>query len=106
MWRLAGHDWVVGVLNSSLAEEKVSHAYLFTGPPGIGKSTLALNLAQALLCEAKDKPCGDCEPCTIGMLTCTLCRTGWSPTFSQQTQCQAANRRPSLPCCHIPLLVS
>jgi DNA polymerase-3 subunit delta' len=63
MWRLVGHDWVLGVLNSSLAEERVSHAYLFTGPPGIGKSTLALSLAQALLCEAKDRPCGDCEPC-------------------------------------------
>ena len=63
MWRLAGHDWVVDMLNSSLAEGRVSHAYLFTGLPGIGKSTLALNLAQALLCEAKDKPCGDCEPC-------------------------------------------
>jgi DNA polymerase-3 subunit delta' len=63
MWQVAGHDWVVDMLNNSLAEEKVSHAYLFTGPPGIGKSTLALNLAQALLCEAKDKPCGECEPC-------------------------------------------
>ncbi len=63
MWRLAGHDWVLGVLNSSLAEERVSHAYLFTGPPGIGKATLAFSLAQALLCEAKDKPCGNCEPC-------------------------------------------
>jgi len=63
MWQVAGHDWVVDMLNNSLAEERVSHAYLFTGPPGIGKSTLALNLAQALLCEAEDKPCGECEPC-------------------------------------------
>jgi len=63
MWQVAGHDWVVDMLNNSLAKEKVSHAYLFTGPPGIGKSTLALNLAQALLCEAEHKPCGDCEPC-------------------------------------------
>ena len=63
MWQVAGHDWVVDMLNNSLAEDKVSHAYLFTGPPGIGKSTLALNLAQALLCEAGDKPCGECEPC-------------------------------------------
>jgi DNA polymerase-3 subunit delta' len=63
MWRLAGHDWALRVLRSSLAEERVSHAYLFTGPPGIGKSTLALSLAQALLCEGKDKPCGECEPC-------------------------------------------
>jgi len=63
MWHVTGHDWVVGVLNSSIAEERVSHAYLFTGPPGVGKSTLALNMARALLCEQPDKPCGNCEPC-------------------------------------------
>jgi DNA polymerase-3 subunit delta' len=63
MWHVTGHDWAVRVLESSIAEERVSHAYLFTGPPGVGKSTLALNMAQALLCQQPDKPCGNCEPC-------------------------------------------
>lgn len=63
MWQVTGHDWVVQMLKASLAEGKVSHAYLFTGPPNVGKSTLALNLAQALNCEAEDKPCGQCGAC-------------------------------------------
>ncbi|GAI32367.1 unnamed protein product, partial [marine sediment metagenome] len=41
----------------------VAHAYLFVGPPHVGKMTLALNLAQALNCEAVEPPCGECLPC-------------------------------------------
>lgn len=63
MWRVTGHDWVVSLLKGSIAEERVSHAYLFTGPPDVGKGTLALNLAQALNCLGEDKPCNECEAC-------------------------------------------
>jgi DNA polymerase-3 subunit delta' len=63
MWQVTGHDWVVRVLDRSLAEGKVSHAYLFTGPPNVGKTTLALNLGQALVCEGEDRPCGQCSSC-------------------------------------------
>lgn len=63
MWQVVGHDWVVTVLENSIAIGKVSHAYLFTGPPHVGRTTLALELAQALNCEGKDKPCGECAPC-------------------------------------------
>jgi DNA polymerase-3 subunit delta' len=63
MWKVAGHDWVVRALEAGLAEGKVAHAFLFTGPPNVGKTTLALNLAQALNCEAEDKPCGQCGSC-------------------------------------------
>ncbi|MBE9482400.1 MAG: AAA family ATPase, partial [Chloroflexi bacterium] len=41
----------------------VAHAYLFVGPPHVGKMTLALNLAQALNCEADKPPCGECASC-------------------------------------------
>jgi DNA polymerase-3 subunit delta' len=67
MWQVTGHDWAVRLLNGSLAEGKVSHAYLFTGPPNVGKSTLALNLAQALNCEGEDRPCGQCGSCRKAM---------------------------------------
>ncbi len=63
MWEVTGHDWAVGVLSASLAAGRVSHAYLFSGPPNVGKSTLALSLAQAVNCLGPDRPCHRCEPC-------------------------------------------
>jgi len=41
----------------------MAHAYLLVGPPHIGKMTLAINLAQALNCEADEPPCGECVSC-------------------------------------------
>jgi len=41
----------------------MAHAYLLGGPPHIGKMTLAINLAQALNCEADEPPCGECVSC-------------------------------------------
>jgi DNA polymerase-3 subunit delta' len=63
MWQVVGHQWAVRLLEKSLAQGRLSHAYLFTGPPRIGKTTLALNLAQALNCTGEDKPCGECLSC-------------------------------------------
>ena len=63
MWQVVGHDWAVRVLESSLETGKVSHAYLFAGPPSVGKTTLALNLAQALNCQGQNRPCQECESC-------------------------------------------
>lgn len=63
MWQVIGHDWIVALLSNSIASERISHSYLFTGPPHVGKGTLALALAQALNCEDKEKPCGQCVSC-------------------------------------------
>jgi len=46
-----------------LEKEVVAHAYLLVGPPHVGKMTLAINLAQALNCEAAEPPCGECVSC-------------------------------------------
>ncbi|MBV8087185.1 MAG: DNA polymerase III subunit, partial [Chloroflexi bacterium] len=52
MWRTRGHDGIVDLLKVSLAQGRVSHAYLITGPDHTGKGTLARELALALNCTA------------------------------------------------------
>ncbi len=63
MWQVVGQSRVVSLLQHSLERESLAHAYLFIGPPHVGKMTLALNLAQALNCQANEPPCGECASC-------------------------------------------
>jgi DNA polymerase-3 subunit delta' len=63
MWQLVGQDRAVTLLQRNLELGSVAHAYLVVGPPHVGKMTLALELAQALNCEAAEPPCGECDPC-------------------------------------------
>jgi DNA polymerase-3 subunit delta' len=63
VWPVLGHDWAVALLGQSLAAGRLSHAYLFCGPPQIGKTTLARALAQALNCTSAARPCGMCPSC-------------------------------------------
>ena len=62
-WQVVGQSKAVSLLQCSLERGNVAHAYLFVGPPHVGKMTLALNLAQALNCEAAEPPCGVCASC-------------------------------------------
>jgi DNA polymerase III subunit delta' len=62
-WNLIGHTWAVNALARSIAADKVAHAYLFTGPHAIGKTTLARALAQTLECTSAMRPCGECAAC-------------------------------------------
>jgi DNA polymerase-3 subunit delta' len=71
-WPLVGHERAVETLRRILRSGTVPHAYLFTGPPGSGKRTLALAFAMALNCQADapagqpwpDVPCGLCSSCS------------------------------------------
>jgi DNA polymerase-3 subunit delta' len=63
MWQVIGQARAVSLLKHSIESGALSHAYLFVGPQHVGKMTLALNLAQALNCEADDKPCLACDSC-------------------------------------------
>ena len=59
-----GHDWAVELLEHSVAIGHPAHAYLFAGPPRVGKTSLALYLARALNClDPQNKPCGSCRAC-------------------------------------------
>jgi len=65
-WNLLGHDWAVDMLRQHIARGSVRHAYLFTGPPGLGRRTLALRFAQALNCThplEAGLPCLQCRDC-------------------------------------------
>lgn len=63
-WKIIGHEWAVDYLRRSVAAGRDAHAYLITGPPGVGKAVLALRLAQALNCEHPDSaPCFSCNTC-------------------------------------------
>jgi len=64
-WGVIGHTWAVRLLARSLARGKLSHAYLFLGPPHIGKATLALALARAINCTGQAVPCGECRSCRL-----------------------------------------
>jgi DNA polymerase-3 subunit delta' len=64
-WGVVGQDRAVEVLRRGLSTGRVSHAYLLTGLPRVGKSTLARALAQALNCAETDPPCGQCRPCRL-----------------------------------------
>lgn len=63
MWQVIGQTRAVSLLQQSLKAGKLAHAYLLVGPPHIGKMTLAVLLAQALNCEADEKPCLACTAC-------------------------------------------
>lgn len=47
-WDIIGHEWAVDLLQNHLTHNHMRHAYLFTGPDGIGRRTLALRFAQAI----------------------------------------------------------
>jgi DNA polymerase-3 subunit gamma/tau len=69
---VAGQEHVTRTLLNALAQERVAHGYVFSGHRGIGKTTIARILAQALNCRTKigtperpsPEPCGICDSCT------------------------------------------
>lgn len=65
---LLGNEILRSNLTASLEKGHISHFYLISGPAGSGKHTLARQLAAALQCENRKKPCGHCAGCRKALL--------------------------------------
>ncbi len=64
-WDIIGHEWAVDFLRRSIGGGRAAHAYLLSGPSSVGKSLLALRIAQGMNCDT-----GGPDPC----LACRSCR--------------------------------
>ena len=61
-----GQEGLLADLRKAIREGRVGHAYLFLGPEGVGRRTLASIFAQALLCErGEEEPCDSCRSCRL-----------------------------------------
>ena len=63
MWQIVGQSRAVSLLQRSLEQGAISHAYLLVGPPHVGKMTLALDLARVVNCRGDEPPCSACDAC-------------------------------------------
>ncbi|VAW64078.1 DNA polymerase III subunits gamma and tau [hydrothermal vent metagenome] len=63
---MVGQEHILRALINALDEDRLHHAYLFTGTRGVGKTTIARIFAKSLNCETgiTSKPCGKCGACT------------------------------------------
>lgn len=65
-WQIYGHEWASQILQKHITQNNVRHAYLLSGPPGIGRRSLAIRFAQSLNCTqppSPGEPCGECRIC-------------------------------------------
>ena len=90
-WPVWGHDTTVDVLKDAVVRDRVRHAYLISGPDGVGKTTLATAFARVLACQQAPEPGLACGAC----LSCRKVGRGVHPdvqTFSLMTQAAASEK--------------
>lgn len=64
---IVDQDYIITILNNSIKNNKISHAYIFSGPRGTGKTSTAKVFAKAVNClnPTEKGPCGECDMCKI-----------------------------------------
>jgi DNA polymerase-3 subunit delta' len=72
-----GHDALIEGFRRAVRRGRLAHAYLFTGPPGVGKRLFAVELAKALLCESAAADLAACDRCP----SCVQVDAGTHPDF-------------------------
>jgi DNA polymerase-3 subunit delta' len=77
--RVRGHDAVAEGFRRVVRRARLAHAYLFTGPAGVGKHLFALELAKALLCEGRGEQFEACDVCP----SCVQAEAGTHPDLVQ-----------------------
>ncbi len=62
---IIGQDYMISILKNAIKKDKISHAYIFSGPRGTGKTSTAKVFAKAINCEnpGENGPCNACESC-------------------------------------------
>ncbi len=62
--RIIGQSRPKDILQRALKNDRIPHAYLFSGPEGVGKEAMAIELAKALYCtDTENRPCNSCSNC-------------------------------------------
>ena len=90
--QLLGHADRIDAFRQIVARRRLAHAYLFIGPPGIGKRRFALEFAKALLCDggSAEKPLEACDRCPA----CLLVDAGTHPDLFQVSRPEDKNEFP------------